>query len=93
MAESALRISRILDASGVPIGVFEYLPDRKKVFCSRSLFELLGIQETDEDYTYLELEGFAKMMQVLGNGIRESEDVSLYQISREHSIQYLRMKL
>ena len=93
VAESALRISRILDASGVPIGVFEYLPDQKKVFCSRSLFELLGIQETDEDYTYLELEGFAKMMQVLGNGIRESEDVSLYQISREHSIQYLRLKI
>ena len=93
VAESALRISRILDASGVPIGVFEYLPDQKKVFCSRSLFELLGIQETDEDYTYLEPEGFAKMMQVLGNGIRESEDVSLYQISREHSIQYLRLKI
>lgn len=93
VAESALRISRILDASGVPIGVFEYLPHQKKVFCSRSLFELLGIQETDEDYTYLELEGFAKMMQVLGNGIRESEDVSLYQISREHSIQYLRLKI
>ena len=72
MAESALRISRILDASGVPIGVFEYLRTREKVFCSRSLFELLGIQETDEDYTYLELEGFAKMMQVLGNGIRRA---------------------
>ncbi|MEQ2561946.1 EAL domain-containing protein [Ventrimonas sp. CLA-AP-H27] len=93
VVESALRISRILDASGLPIGVFEYLPDQKKVFCSRSLFELLGIQETDEDYTYLEPEGFAKMMQVLGNGIRESEDVSLYQISREHSIQYLRLKI
>lgn len=93
VAESALRISRILDASGVPIGVFEYLPDRKKVFCSRSLFELLGIQETDEDYTYLEPDGFAKMMQILGTGVRESDDVSLYQISRENSIQYLRLKI
>lgn len=93
VAESALRISRILDASGVPIGVFEYLPDSQKVFCSRSLFELLGLQETDEDYVYLEPPGFAKIMQVLGSGIRESEDVSLYQISRENISQYLRLKI
>ncbi|MFR5732690.1 MAG: hypothetical protein ACLUD2_12840 [Clostridium sp.] len=51
VAESALRISRILEGSGVPIGVFEYLPDRKKVFCSRTLFELLGLEQTDRDYT------------------------------------------
>lgn len=93
VAESAMRISRILDASGVPIGVFEYLQDTRKVFCSRSLFELLGLQETDEDYAYLEPEGFAKMMQVLGPGLRESEDVSLYQISRDGSDRYLRLKI
>ena len=68
VAESALRISRILEGSGVPIGVFEYLPDRKKVFCSRTLFELLGLEQTDRDYTYLEETGFRKMMRswVLG---------------------------
>lgn len=93
VAESALRISRILDASGVPIGVFEYLPESKQVFCSRSLFELLGLQEIDEEYTYLESEGFAKMMQVLGTGIKESEDVRLYQISRNGANRYLRLKI
>ena len=93
VAESALRISRILDASGVPIGVFEYLPDSEKVFCSRSLFELLGLKETDEDYAYLEPAGFAKMMQVLGSGTKESEDVSLYQFSRDGSDRYLRLKI
>lgn len=93
VAESALRISRILDASGVPIGVFEYLSDSQKVFCSRSLFELLGLQETDEDYAYLEPSGFTKIMQVLGEGIRESEDVSLYQMNRHGSRQYLRLKI
>ncbi len=93
VAEAALRISRILDASGIPIGVFEYLPDSKKVFCSRSLFELLGIQETNEDYAYLEPDGFAKMIQILGDGIQESDDVTLYQIRRNGSSQYFRLKI
>lgn len=93
VAESALRISRILDASGVPIGVFEYLLDSQKVFCSRSLFELLGLKETDEDYIYLETEGFTKIMQVLGTGIQERDDVRLYQISRDGAKRYLRLKM
>ena len=73
--------------------MFEYLPESKQVFCSRSLFELLGLQEIDEEYTYLESEGFAKMMQVLGTGIKESEDVRLYQISRNGANRYLRLKI
>lgn len=93
VADSALRISRILDASGVPIGVFEYLKDREKVFCSRSLFELLGLNETEEDYVYLDPDRFARMMQVLGKGTRESDDVSLYRIHGEEKDRYLRLKI
>ena len=93
VADSALRISRILDASGVPIGVFEYLKNMGKVFCSRSLFELLGLKETDEDYVYLEPDRFARMMQVLGKGTRESDDVSLYRIHGEEKDRYLRLKI
>ena len=93
VADSALRISRILDASGVPIGVFEYLKDTEKVFCSRSLFELLGLKETDEDYIYLEPDRFAQVMQILGKGTRERDDVSLYHIQREEKDHYLRLKI
>ena len=93
VAESALRISRILEGSGVPIGVFEYLPDRKKVFCSRTLFELLGLEQTDQDYTYLEETGFRKMMQILGPGIKEHQDVRLYHLQANGKDRYLRLKI
>lgn len=92
VAESSMRISRILDASGVPIGVFEYLKDAEKVFCSRSLFEVLG-QELEEDYTYLDAPEFMKMIQILGKGMKETADVSLYQICRGDARQYLRLKI
>lgn len=93
VAESALRISRILEGSGVPIGVFEYLSDRKKVFCSRTLFELLGLEQTDRDYTYLEETGFRKMMQILGPGVKEHQDVRLYHLQANGKDRYLRLKI
>ena len=93
VAESALRISRILEGSGVPIGVFEYLPDRKKVFCSRTLFELLGLEQTDRDYTYLEETGFRKMMQILGPGVKEHQDVRLYHLQANGKERYFRLKI
>lgn len=93
VAESALRISRILDASGIPIGVFEYIPYSKYVFCSRSLFELLGLNQPEKDYVYLEPEQFDEMMEVLGTGIREKENVTLYQLENEDKRKYLRLKI
>ena len=93
VAESALRISRILEGSGVPIGVFEYLQDRKKVFCSRTLFELLGLEQTDRDYAFLEEEGFRKMMQILGPGVKEHQDVRLYHLQANGKDRYLRLKI
>ena len=93
VAESALRISRILNASGVPIGVFEFIPESKRVFCSRSLFEVLGLRKTTEDYAYLEPEQFDKIMQVLGTGILENEGVTLYKIENKGKKQYLRLKI
>lgn len=93
VAESALRISRILDASGIPIGVFEYIPNSKYVFCSRSLFELLGLNQPEKDYVYLEPEQFDEMMEVLGTGIREKENVTLYQLGNGDKRKYLRLKI
>ncbi len=93
VAEAALRISRILDASGVPIGVFEYLPGNDEVFCSRSLFELLGLREPDTDYVYLEPDRFDTMLHVLGKGSAEGNGVTLYQRDCKDKKKYLRLKI
>lgn len=92
VAESASRISRILDASGVAIGVFECLHGTGRVFCSRSLFQLLWLDGTGEDYEYLPLETFRSMMQVLYES-REEDDGSIYYLKKDGRHRYVRLKL
>lgn len=92
VAESALRISRILDASGVAIGVFEYLRGTGKVFCSRSLFQLLWLDGMGEDYEYLPLETFKSMMQVLYES-QEEDDGSVYYLRKDEEYRYVRLNL
>ena len=81
------------EGSGVPIGVFEVSVGPEKVFCSRTLFELLGLEQTDRDYTYLEETGFRKMMQILGPGVKEHQDVRLYHLQANGKDRYLRLKI
>ncbi|MEI3167654.1 MAG: hypothetical protein V8S58_06645 [Lachnospiraceae bacterium] len=52
----------------------------KRYSASRTLFELLGLEQTDRDYTYLEETGFRKMMQILGPAVKEHQDVRLYHL-------------
>lgn len=57
-AESAARISKIISMSHIPIGVFEHHKRGGLVFCSRSLFEVLGWEEQPEEDTFLDEEEF-----------------------------------
>lgn len=92
VAESASRISRILEASGVSIGVFEYLKDTERYFCSRSLFRLLWVDRTEESYAYLESGEFQSMMQLLMEA-DEDEDGKIYYLEKDGRHRYVRMKL
>lgn len=90
--ESASRISRILDASGVSIGVFEFLKDTDRYFCSRSLFRLLGLPRTVEPYEYLTIEEFREMMQILSE-TDEGEDGDIFYLEQDGEHRYIRQKL
>ncbi len=92
VAESASRISRILDASGVSIGVFEYLKDTERFFCSSSLFRLLGVEKAEESYAYLNAEEFRGMMRILTEA-DEDEDGMTYYLEQDGHHRYVRMKL
>lgn len=92
VAESASRISQILDASGVAIGVFECLSGSGKVFCSRSLFQLLWLDQTDELYEYLSLDVFRSMMKVLREAQVENDE-SIYYLELNGNRRYVRVKL
>lgn len=62
VAESASKISRILDHANVMVGVYEYKENESTVFCSRSLFELLRWEVPETSYIYLDKALFIEKM-------------------------------
>lgn len=71
---SSSKISSILEHANVLIGVFEYEEGDDRVFCSRSLFELLGWGQMDEPYCYVKLKTFEADMEKTFNGIKMKGD-------------------
>lgn len=59
---SASKISSILEHANVLIGVFEYEETNESVFCSRSIFEMMGWAEPEEPYCYMSSGEFQKRM-------------------------------
>lgn len=91
VAAAASRISNVLEASGIPLGVYEYVADLKKVFCSRTLFELLHLPAPEEDYCYLEVDEFRDVMQRLSQEEARKDSI-LYSISAHEDTHWLRLK-
>ena len=73
-AAAASHTSKIIAMSHIPIGVFEYGKRTKEVFCSRSLFELLGWPEQPEEDTFLSEEEFLRRLQTVTSGRRLDRD-------------------
>jgi diguanylate cyclase (GGDEF)-like protein len=64
------KISSILEHANVLIGVFEYEEEADRVFCSRSLFEMLGWGHMEEPYCYIKTVKFKKYMEKTFTGIK-----------------------
>nr|WP_288825746.1 EAL domain-containing protein [uncultured Clostridium sp.] len=71
---SSSKISSILRHANVMIGVFEYADGADQVFCSQSLFEMLGWGTIEEPYRYLEVERFEVLMDQTFTGVRIKGD-------------------
>lgn len=74
VAENSSKISNILEVAKVPIGVFEYSKGEESVFCSRSLYKMMGWEVPLDSYTYMELKEFKDRMQVLPDFVLEETD-------------------
>lgn len=55
---ASYKMSGILEHANVLVGVFEYEEEEKRVFCSRSLFDMLGWGKIEEAYCYIKAEDF-----------------------------------
>ncbi|MEY8353799.1 EAL domain-containing protein [Lachnospiraceae bacterium 54-53] len=71
---SSSKISSILEHANVLIGVFEYEDGSDRVFCSRSLFEMLGWGPVDEPYCYMTLKEFEDGMEKTFTGTKIKGD-------------------
>lgn len=91
VAAAASRISNILDASGIPLGVYEYITDMGKVFCSRTLFELLRLPTPEGDYCYLDVGDFRDMMEKLA-WEETRNDSALYSVVTAEGKRWLHLK-
>ncbi|MDD3251010.1 MAG: EAL domain-containing protein [Lachnospiraceae bacterium] len=92
VAESTTRITRILDAAGMPIGVFEFQKDTGMVFCSSSLFRIVGLPPIEESYTYVAREEFERLLQVLRE-VEVEENSKIYSVTKMNETVYLRLRL
>lgn len=91
VAAAASRISNVLEASGIPLGVYELVLDMNKVFCSRTLFELVQLPVPQEDYCYLELDEFRAVMQKLKQE-EGRKDSTLYSVKAADGKRWLSLK-
>ena len=71
---SSSKISSILEHANVLIGVFEHETGTDRVFCSRSLFEMLGWGTMSQPYCYLKLKQFEENMERTFTGIKIKGD-------------------
>lgn len=81
VAESAFKISSILDHANVLVGVYEYKTGESAVFCSRSLYEVLRWGELKSAYIYLDLQDFIDKMKIFKG--YESEEDGIYKLEGE----------
>lgn len=62
VTESASRIYKIIKMTEFPLGVYELRQGADKVFCSGSLFEIMGWENESKEDTYMSLRIFNKLL-------------------------------
>ena len=96
VAESASRLSAIIESASVAIGAFEYRKDEKTVIYTKHFFEIVGIaHDNEKDYGYMDADTFTQIMQGLKDCLEsiEPEGAKIYKIKDAlGQSQWVRMK-
>lgn len=77
VAASGSKLSQIISMVKVPIGAFEYISHEEKVFCTNTLFNVLGIQK-EESINYIKTSDFKAII----NRVKEKPEVDFQDVYR-----------
>lgn len=90
LLESALKLSRIIELVGLPIGAFEYSKNRNFVFVTDQLHTVLGMREDEMTQLSSNQEAFiGKLDDILSYPDEEEEDIYILE---EDSKRWLKIK-
>ncbi|MDF2888173.1 MAG: diguanylate cyclase/phosphodiesterase [Lacrimispora sp.] len=87
--QSSSKISSILRHANIMIGVFEYGKGGDLVFCSQSLFEMLGWGNIEEPYRYMEVDRFETLMEQTFTGVRIKGDRVIQSLKLESGTRWV----
>ena len=94
VAESASRISKIISMTKISLGVFEINPGSDYVFCSATLFPILGWKiSTGKESQYVPKEEFDLEMRYLTEHLLEPEEDLIFKLIRDDQPCWIRLTL
>lgn len=83
VADSASKLSQIINLFNMPIGAFEYKKGQKSVLCTETFFNVIGIEDFDKYDTDIDIKSFDKIIEKI---ISQKENLSddIYRIERKN---------
>ena len=94
VAESASKISKIIEMAQTPIGVFEYDEAGNRVFCSSKLVSIMGWDESEYVDSYFDQKVFFKHLTNLEKYWYESNGkATVYKIPQENGNKWVQINL
>jgi len=90
---SASKLSQIIKLFNMPIGAFEYKNSHNLVFCTESFFDVIGIEDSDNYDSYMDIKVFEKIIE---NIIIHKEKLldDVYKIEKEDKkLRWIKLKL
>lgn len=92
VADSASKLSQIIGMVNIPIGAFEYTQGENRVFCTSTLFEILGIDERDGGSRHISVSFFQNIIESIKRYPEpDLEDIYRYEKS-DGTVKWIRLK-
>ena len=99
VAESASKLSKIIQVAGVPVGAFEYRKDGQgKMFYTQSFLHMMGLAPADraEGFGYMDISKFRQMTDSLSRYMENEEEIGGIHVFRipqpDGTDRWIRMK-
>ena len=94
VADAASRISKIISMTRISLGVFEISPNKDYVFCSASLFSVLGWREvSSQDNQYVPKEEFVRNLARLRDFLIEPEEELIFRLIHNDRPRWVQLTL